>query len=133
MVYGSRPDRVIAEQHSSPFSLHYPKWEVCAARFPASRGALLSNARNAQALRTNIAGDSRFGVDRLSTRRQRPTPGVPFPHLPDPARATGGRYTAQMSVKVQTRHYNHALHLRCNPYGCCLAQVTPTLHCLCSL
>jgi len=48
MVYGSMPDRVIAEQHSSPFSLHYPKWEVYAARFPASRVALLSNAHDTQ-------------------------------------------------------------------------------------
>ena len=120
---GSMPGRVIAEQHSSPLSLHYPKWEVCAARSPASRGALLSKAHDAQALRPNIAGDSRFGMGRPSTRRRRPTPGVPYPHLPAPARATGGRYTAQLSVEVQTRHYNHALHLRCNPYGCCLALV----------
>jgi hypothetical protein len=123
MVYGSMPDRVIAEQHSSPFSLHYPKWEVCAARFPASRGALLSNAHDAQALRLSITGDSRFGMGRLSTRRRRPTARAPIPHLPAPARVTGGRYTAQLSVKVQTRHYIHALHFRCNPYGCCLPLV----------
>ena len=42
------PGRVIAGQHSSPLSLHYPKREVCAARLPASRGALLSNTRAAQ-------------------------------------------------------------------------------------
>ena len=48
VVHGSMPDRVIAGQHSSPLSLHYPKREVCAARLPASRGALLSNTRAAQ-------------------------------------------------------------------------------------
>ena len=42
------PGRVVAGQHSSPLSLHYPKREVCAARLPASRGALLSNTRAAQ-------------------------------------------------------------------------------------
>ena len=42
------PGRVIAGQHSSPLSLHYPEREVCAARLPASRGALLSNTRAAQ-------------------------------------------------------------------------------------
>ena len=40
--------QVIAGQRSSPLSLHYPEREVCAARLPASRGALLSNTRAAQ-------------------------------------------------------------------------------------
>jgi hypothetical protein len=48
VVHESTLDMVITGQHSSPLSLHYPKWKVCAARFPASRGALLSNTRAAQ-------------------------------------------------------------------------------------
>ncbi|KAG0565245.1 hypothetical protein KC19_8G175800 [Ceratodon purpureus] len=48
MVHGSKPGRVITSRHSSPLSLHYPEREVCAARLPASRGALLSNTRTAQ-------------------------------------------------------------------------------------
>ena len=48
VVHGSMPGRVIAGQHSSPLSLHYLEREVCAARLPASRGALLSNTRAAQ-------------------------------------------------------------------------------------
>ena len=64
------PDRVIAGRHSSPLSLHYPEREVCAARLPASRGALLSNTRAAPPSgRTSLA-----------------TPGLEWaghPHAPD--------------------------------------------------
>jgi hypothetical protein len=47
-VRGSIPGRVIYERHSSPLSLHYIEREVCAARLPASRRALLSKTRAAQ-------------------------------------------------------------------------------------
>ena len=41
---GSIPGRVIYGEHSGPLSLHYTEREVNAARLPASRGALRSNA-----------------------------------------------------------------------------------------
>lgn len=48
VVHESVLGKVITGQHSSLLSLHYPEREVCAARFPASRGALLSNTQQIQ-------------------------------------------------------------------------------------
>jgi hypothetical protein len=67
VVHESMLGKVITSQHSSPWSLHYPKWKVCVAQLPASRGAFLSNTHDAQTLRLDINGDSRFGVGKPST------------------------------------------------------------------
>ena len=98
MVHESTLDIVIISQHSSPLSLHYPEREVCAARFPASRGALLSDTRAAQP----------FGRTSLVTPglEQAGHPHETKVHTQEPhvhtflplTQVTSGRYTTQLHV-----------------------------------
>lgn len=64
-----------------------------------------------------------LGVGRLSTRLRRPSPSAPHPRLPSPARVTGGRYPAQVSVNVSFQSYIHDMHHSANPYGILFATV----------
>jgi hypothetical protein len=125
------PGRVIAGQHSSPLSLHYPKREVCAARLPASRGALLSNTRAAQPSdRTSLVTPGlEWAGHPHATGGPYPAPHVhtSLPPLGSQAAATPPSCLGKCKPDTITVLYAYAAtHMG---YGRLLA--APTLHCLC--
>lgn len=103
--------------HSSLLSLHYPEREICAARFPASRGALLSNTQEIQPSGRISAVTPGLKWTDYRHATGDPQPRAPCPHLPAPAQVTGGRYTSQLADRVENLSCKLSSDLLSKSYG----------------
>ena len=115
VVHESILGMVIAGQHSSLRSLHYPKREVYIARLPASRGALLSNTHDAHPSGyTSMVTPGLEWAGHLHVANG-PYPDTSHPHPLAPAWVTGSHYTTRLTIPHCKWDYNAALHIMVQP------------------